>query len=119
MKTNVVIAFFTYTLITTTALLVLRKNMPLVIDGIRRHEGIRAITTGVVAGLALYVASLILWLFLVGSVSLTVLYPASVGVIVLLTATYSFFISHEPLTIAHAIGATLIVGGVAVIYGAG
>jgi drug/metabolite transporter (DMT)-like permease len=65
----------------------------------------------VLAGLALYVISTVVWLIVLGRVNVSYAYPfVSLGFV--FTAAYAYFGLHEPMAPARIAGVVLIMGGV-------
>ena len=65
----------------------------------------------VISGLALYVASVVAWLIVLGKADVSWAYPfVSLGFA--FTAFYGYFVLHEPMMPARIAGIALIMGGV-------
>jgi multidrug transporter EmrE-like cation transporter len=68
----------------------------------------------VIAGLGLYAASTLLWLFVLAKLDVSYAYPfVSLGFV--FTALYGYFAMDEPMVLARIAGISLIVVGVALV----
>lgn len=69
-----------------------------------------------IGGVACYVVSMVLWLFVLSKMEMSKAYPlVSVGYI--LTLFLGYFLLDEPLTIAKLVGVSIIVIGVVILTG--
>lgn len=79
--------------------------------------GARPMSPFYLAGFALYGFAFAVWLFaILPSLPLSVAFPVSAGAIVLATLAIGHLALNEPATLPKALGALLIIAGIAAIY---
>ena len=116
MDTKTLFVLLTYSISSAAALLLLRVGLPK-LSGVAQQSNWLSITAfGIYAGLFLYGASLVMWLWIVSRVELGVAYPAAIGLVTVLVALGSYFLLHENFGLLHGLGALLILSGVTILY---
>lgn len=116
MKPIFIYSMIIYAFLSAAGLILLRSFLPKAIDGFRNQNMSGKVLLAASLGLAAYAISLLIWLWMISSVELTIIYPIAVGAVTLLVAVGSVLFLNENLKMAHGIGAALVLAGVTVLY---
>jgi multidrug transporter EmrE-like cation transporter len=111
-----VVALAVYGVLSASGLILLRLFLPRAIDGFKNSNMSGRVLLAATLGLLAYTASLMIWLWMISSIELTVIYPIAVGIVTVLVAIGSILLLDEPVKLAHALGAALVLAGVTVLY---
>ncbi len=116
MKNTTVLFIAVYAVMSATALVLLRSSLPNVLSGIRGN-GITSRSIAIfIAGMALYLATLLMWLYLVANNDLGILYPIAVAFVTIFSVLGAALFLKEQLNWMHGVGALAIIVGVFIVY---
>jgi multidrug transporter EmrE-like cation transporter len=107
-----VLLFAIYTVCTSAGLLLFKHAWPSFSAALRRGDWVGPASVAPVVGAALYVTSFFLWLVIVSRMQLTVAYPLAIGLSLLMVSAGAVWWLGESLTVAHGVGAALVLAGV-------
>lgn len=116
MKPTTFFFMFTYAFMSSVALVMLRSSLPSAISIFKGQGGDKSSLVLFAAGMAMYVLTLLMWLYLIANNELALMYPIAVAFVTVFTFIGSVFVLHERVTWLHVAGAGVVVAGVFLLY---
>jgi drug/metabolite transporter (DMT)-like permease len=116
MKNTVIVFVAFYAATSATALVLLRSSMPNMLSGIRGNGYTSRYVAIFAVGMALYLITLLMWLYLVANNDLGVLYPMAVAFVTIFSVLGAAVFLKEQLNWLHVLGACAIIFGVFLVY---
>jgi len=109
------IVFAIYLLLNATGLLLIKLGTETSTFAIENSIFNLQLSFRLICGFILYVFSFLLSVFLISRIKLTVFYPTSIGVLLVITSILGLLVFKENLGVAQIIGMVLILAGVIII----
>lgn len=109
------IAFVIYLLMSASGLILLKSGSGNFALNVSSNLLNLSISTKMLVGLALYVFSFLLFIFIIPKFNLSYIYPMSAGLLYIIILVASIFFLNEKVTTINLLGSALILSGIVAI----
>jgi drug/metabolite transporter (DMT)-like permease len=115
MRTIDIVLFAAYTVVSTTAIMLVKQFAALALESWKSAPGISAPGLFVLLGAALYAVSFLLWMVVLARNELSIVYPVIISLTLCSTTLAAWLVLNEPLTTLRLVGIGVIFVGVVLV----